>query len=354
MLGNVLIDKLRFSLKIDGSFNPKEVFQILENIMSQHFRENNYTLSYDKCYFRLTFTPTLYLTDVKAMENKPILNLDMIEENTLLDLLTQIHNVMRDNAVVTWIDLAKNIVTEEQTLNYIKAMSKRQFKYPYKKNECTSKCVNTSLILSSVKRMDEVDCRNKNRQIELYSKIEEIRSKTKTPFVDDIWLSNEEIEQVPESNYNRETGRLMFYGKGGLNDLNLLRCEQRYKYTKNISRITRCLTDSKNTTKLTLSILIDLLGKGELYNKLDEFYTNELKKYVFYNDIEPKPDIKLNKNEQMVLDKISELDTDINEFEFLFSEIGYKKQFKHTTKKILYNATEKYYTELYSKLRIKP
>ena len=111
----------------------------------------------------------------------------------------------------------------------------------------------------------------------------------------------------------------------------------------------------KNIYKLPkeYEFIIELLEKGELYSKLEEFYTNELRKYVFFDDIEKEQDIKLNKNEQMIVDKMLEHDDiDINTFEMLFFEIGYKNQFKYSTKKILYHTIGQYYQELYEKLNI--
>ena len=79
MFGNILIDKLRFSVKRD-EINAYEAQYKLNAIMSEHFRKDNYTANFDKRYFRLTFTPTLYLDSVEAMEGLPILNLEMISE----------------------------------------------------------------------------------------------------------------------------------------------------------------------------------------------------------------------------------------------------------------------------------
>ena len=355
MLGNILIDKIRFSVKRNDSFNPYDTLDRLNTIMSEHFRDKNYAILFDKSYFRLTFTPTLYLDSVEAMEGKPILNLDMINEKKFLALLKQIYDVLKDNAVVTWIDLTKNILTNFQTQLYVKAMSRRQFRYPYRINDTTSQCVNTSLTLSPVKRKDEINSRNTNRQMTLYDDVAEATSKTRIPFVDNVFLSEDEIAQIPEVNYDRETGRLWLNGIDSCSPLHLLRFEQRYKYTINIKRITHHLIDSKDADELTLPILIELLEKGELYSKLEEFYTNELRKYVFFDDIEKEQDIKLNKNEQMIVDKMLEYDDiDINTFEMLFFEIGYKNQFKYSTKKILYHAIGQYYQELYEKLNIIP
>ena len=105
--------------------------------------------------------------------------------------------------------------------------------------------------------------------------------------------------------------------------------------------------------ELTLPILIELLEQGTLYKKLDEFYTNELRKYVFFDDIEQLKDITLNKHEQMIVDEMLEYDDiDINTFAHLWEEIDYTSQFKYSTKKILYHTIGQYYKELYEKFGI--
>lgn len=350
MFGNILIDKLRFSVKCDEIFKPYTAQTKLNDIMSKHFREKNYTVNFDKCYFRVTFTPTLYLDNVIESEDKPILNLEMISEEKLLKLLRDIYTTLELDAIVTWIDLTKNILPTLPACRHIKALSRRQFKYPYKPNDCSSQGDNTSLILSPVKRNNDIKSRNKNRQISFYTKVDEINNKAKVPFVDNAHLSDDELAQIPEANYERETGRLWLNGK---NSLNILRCEQRYKYTSNIQRITRYLTGSKDEKQLTLSMLIELLEEGILYKKLDEFYTNELREYVFFDDIVQEKDVKLNKHEEIVKDILVEHDSvDVKIFQHLFEEIGYKNQFKYSTKKILYHTTGKYYEELYNKFHI--
>ena len=352
MFGNILIDKLRFSAKTNELMNPSEMMHNLNSIMSKHFRKENYTLNIDKLYLRLTFTPTLYLDDVKAMDGKPVLNFEMISENTLLHLLKQIHSILGDTAVVTWIDLNKGIITEEAVFKYINALEKQQFKYPYRKNECTSKAAVTSLILSPVKRYDnEVDTRNTAQQISFYDDVAEITSKTSTRFIDNVYLSDEEAKQVPEAHYDKRTNRLWL--KNGLSDLHILRCEQRYKYTKYIKKITHCLLGNKDVNELTLPILLELLDKKELYQKLDAFYTKTLKKHIFFNDIEQLKDITLNKHEQMIVDELLEYDNiDINSYAHLFREIGYTSPYKRSSKKILYHTIGQYYRELYCKLGI--
>lgn len=347
MFGNILIDKLRFSVKRDEICNPYNAQTKLNDIMSKHFRKNNYTVNFDKCYFRITFTPTLYLDNVSESEGKPILNLEMMSEEKLLKLLRDIYTALEEDAAVTWIDFTKNTLPTLPVFEHIKALSKRQFKYPYRVNDCTSQGSNTSLILSPVKRSKDIKSRNTNRQICFYTKVDEVNNKTKVPFVDNVYLSDDEIAQIPETNYERATGRLWLNGK---NSLNILRCEQRYKYTSNIQRITRYLTGSKDEKQLTLSLLIEQLEEGNLYKKLDEFYTNELSKYVFFDDILQEKNVKLNKHEEMVKDILVKYDNiDIKIFQHLFEEIEYKNQFKYSTKKVLYHITGKYYEELYNK-----
>lgn len=343
MFGNILIDKLRISKKVVQNFNCSEAKAQLDHIMSKHFKVTNYTINYSKTYFRVTFTPTLYLNNVKSDENKQILNLEMISEEILLELLTEIYKILGDSAVITWIDLTKNILIEESACKCIETISKWQVKYPYKKHLVTSRGNNTTLTLSPLTRKNLVNCKNPNRRITFYSKITELKSKSKIRFLDNVQLSQKEIKQLPEVNYQKETGRLY------LKDLNIVRCEQRYKFTNNIKKITQFLTGFKNDKKLTLPLLLNLLKRRELYNKLDKFYSRELRQYVFYDDVYAIKDIKLNKQESRIVEIVNKYNIDIAEFQHLFSDVGYKENFNRSAKKIFYHTRGEYYNKLYEK-----
>lgn len=350
MFGDILIDKLRISLKLNCEFNPYKAQELLDDIISKHFRKGNYTVNFDKSYFRVTFTPTLYLDDVMETEDKPILNIQMPETSKFLLLLKQIYKVLGRNAVITWIDITKDVLTLLDANEYIKALSKRKYKFHYNKSEYTSQTNCVTLTLSPRKRNDVVDCKIDNRKITFYSKVSQIKSKTKTRFIDNVSLSDEEKELFSEEEYKgiyiAETGRLY------IDNLKILRCEQRFKFSNNIKRITNILTGSKEMDKLTLALFIEYLENGELYKKLDEFYTNELRKHVFYDDINENMDIKLNKHEEITKDCLNKYDIDINDFQFLFEETGFKKQFAYSRKKVQYHTQGKYYKELFKKFKI--
>ncbi len=346
MFGNILIDKLRISKKVILGFDCSNAKAQLDLLMAQHFRPENYTVNYSKTYFRVTFTPTLYLDSVEDNENKPIHNLEMISEENLLELLIQIYEVLGNNAVITWIDLTKNILIEESAWNCIKAISKWKVKYPYRKHPITSKVTNTSLTLSPLTRKDLVNCKNPNRRITFYPKINEMKSKSKMRFLDNVHLSEEEIIQLPKDSYQKEAGRLF------LKDLNIVRCEQRYKFTVNIKKITQLLTGSKNSNKLDLPLLINLLKRGELYRKLDEFYSNELRQYIFYDEVHENKEVKLNRQESRIVEIVNKHNIDIAEYQHFFSDIGYKEHFNRSSKKIYYHTRGKYYNELYEKFKL--
>lgn len=333
-------------MKVTKGFNCNKAKSSLDLLMKKHFRENNYTVNYNKTYFRVTFTPTLYLDTVEDNDNKPIHNLEMIKEEDLLELFTRIYEVLGDSAIITWIDLTKNILLEESACKYIEAISKWKIKYPYRKHPVTSKVKNTTLTLSPLTRKNIVNCKNPNRKITFYPKIKELESKSKVRFLDNVWLSEEEIRQLPQNSYQKETGRLF------LKDLNIVRCEQRYKFTKNIKRITQAITDSEDGNELTLALLIELLERGELYSKLDEFYSNELREYVFYDNFDEDKEVKLNKQEDRIKDLVIKHDVDIADFQHLFYDIGYKDHFNRSTKKVYYHTRGAYYNELYEKFEI--
>lgn len=352
MLGKILIDKLRISISIHKLSEPRKVKEELDAIMSNHFRKENYTVNYDKSYFRVTFTPTLYLDDVIKNEDKPIFNLQMPENSMFLTLLQQIRAVLGDNATVTWIDIAKDIITCSEVTKYIQALSKLTPKYPYKKSEYISRGNLVTLTLSPHSKKNVTNCKNDNRKITYYSKTSEIRTKTKgkVRFIDNVILSDEEIELFSREEYKEmfDTENQRLY----LDKLNILRCEQRYKYTSNIKRIVHCLTNSKEKDKLTLQLLIKLLEENKLYRELDKFYTEEIRKYVFYIDISKEKDIKLNKHEKIVKDCINKYDIDITDFQYLFEDLGLKNKFAYFMKKLLYCIVGEYYNELYVKYKI--
>ncbi|OLA95016.1 MAG: hypothetical protein BHW64_00755 [Candidatus Melainabacteria bacterium LEY3_CP_29_8] len=323
MFGNILVDKLRISKKVILGFDCSKAKAQLDLILKKRFRPENYTVNYSKTYFRVTFTPTLYLDSVEDNENKPIHNLEMISEENLLELLIQIYEVLGNNAVITWIDLTKNILIEESALMCIEAISKWKVKYPYRKHPITSRVKNTTLTLSPLTRKDMVACKNPNRRITFYPKIRELESKSKMRFLDDVHLSEEEIRR-----------------------------EQRYKFTVNIKKITQLLTGSKNSSELTLSMLINLLTRGELYKKLDEFYSNELRQYIFYEDVHENKEVKLNRQESRIVEIVNKHNIDIAEYQYLFSDIGYKEHFNRSSKKVYYHTRGKYYNELYDKFKL--
>lgn len=322
--------------------------------MSKHFRNNNCTVNYDKRYIRVTFTPTLYLDEVMEEGEKyvPIFNMQMPEQQKFLLLLKQIYKVLGDDATITWIDITKNIITLSNAKEYIQTLFKCKPKYPYNKAEYTSRTNNVTLTLSPRKRKNVVNCKNSNRQIIFYSKIDEIKTKTngKARFIDNVRLSNVERAILSENNcenmYDTTKDRLYF------SNLNILRCEQRYRYSNNIKRIVYALTDSKNENKLNLQLFINLLENNELYGKLDKFYTNELRQYIFYHDINEDKDIKLNKYEKIVKDCVKEHDIDITNFQNLFEELGLKDKFIYSINKVLYHTIGNYYSELYKKYKI--
>ena len=94
------------------------------------------------------------------------------------------------------------------------------------------------------------------------------------------------------------------------------------------------------------------MGNDRLYAKLDEFYTEELRKYVFYHNINEDKDIKLNKHEEIVKDYVKEFDIDITDFQCLFEEAGLKDKFTYSMKKVLFHTISEYYRDLYRKYQI--
>ena len=344
MFGNILIDKLRISRPLSYAFNPNEAQEELYDFLSEHFHENNFTVNFDKSYFRVTFTPTLYQKEI--VEDKPIFNMEMMDSQDLLMLLQKIHNVLGDKAVITWIDIVKNLLTSKKATEYIKAFSKYKVKYPYKSDICTSQVIKSTLTFGTQTRSNKRDCKKGERQISLYDKVGEIVRKTKGKFrfIDDVHLTNEELEQLPEGCY--QNNQLFF------KDLNILRVEQRYKYSRQIKRIADYLTNSTVTDKLSLPILIELLENKTLYQKLDEFYTDELRTYIFYDNVNAVKDIPISKHQQMIIDLAKEYGINLLDYQALYSEVGCKEKFDNLMKIVQPKVRDSYYEELYNKLQI--
>ena len=348
MFGNILIDKLRISRRMDNAFEPFKfkVQEELKAVFSKHFRTENFDVEFDKSYFRVTFTPTLYQDEIIEGNKKPIFNMEMMDSNDLADLLMIVYKALGDEAVVTWIDLTKNILVNEKSAEYIKALSKYKVKYPYKLDECTSQTAKRTVTFGTQTRENKPDCKKGERQISFYDKSTEIKSKTKSAyrFIDDVCLTNEELEQLPEGSY--EDGKL-FFGQ-----LNILRAEQKYKYTRQIKRITHYLTGSTNNDKLTLPILITMLNSNALLDELDKFYTDELRIYIFYDDIKSVKDIRITKHQQMIIDLAKEYGINLLDYQALYSEVGCKEKFDNLMKIVQPKVRDSYYEELYNKLQI--
>lgn len=346
MFGNILIDKLRISRKIDSEFNPRKVQESLNELAISHFRAEHFSVNYDKCYFRVTLTPTLYLSNKLANEGKPIYNMEMIEESILVSVLEKVYSALGDEAVVTWIDITKNIFVKDKVSNYIESLSRIKAKYPYKKHNCTSKTVVKTAIFGTLKRMNGTDCVKDVRQITFYDKVAEILEKTrqKSRFIDNVNLTENEIAQLPKEAYQLEYKRLF------LRDLNILRIEHRLKYTNNIKRLTWFLCGSKAEDKLKLPLLINLLKKKELYLKLDAYFTSELKNYIFFENTEELKLETLSSNESMLVDLTLKHDINLNNWLSVFENVTSKDVRNSFVKKMQPHLIGECYIELYKKL----
>jgi len=346
MFGNILIDKLRISRKIDSNFNPRKVQESLNKLTNSHFRAEHFSVNYDKCYFRVTLTPTLYMSDKLANEGKPIYNMEMIAESTLVSVLEKVYDILGDEAVVTWIDITKNILVKDKASNYIESLSRINAKYPYKKHNCTSKTVVKTAIFGTLKRTNGTDCVKDVRQITFYDKVAEILEKTrqKSRFIDNVNLTKNEIAQLPKEAYQKEHNRLF------LRDLNILRIEHRLKYTNNIKRLTWFLCGSKVEDKLKLPLLINLLKKKELYSKLDAYFTSELKNYIFFEKADELKVETLSANENMLVGLIIKHDINLNNWLSVFEDVTSKDVRNNFIKKMQPHLIGKCYIELYKKL----
>lgn len=112
------------------------------------------------------------------------------------------------------------------------------------------------------------------------------------------------------------------------------------------------MTGSKKSKELILPLLIEYLKRKELYQKLNEFYTKELRDYIFYLEINEDKEVKLNKQEKRIVALIKKYDIDISDYQQLFYDIGYNEHFNRFARKIHSCTTGEYYKTLYIKFGI--
>ncbi len=349
MVGNslfetILIDKLQINideLGIDDNFLDN-----IRNVLSTHYPTRAYTIKVSRGYFSLTFTPTRYFKNTFEQEATDT-NLQIPTEQELYDLFVKLGFYDLDEEVlqearIPKIHLTKNFYTKNTPPKYIEHLSTRSYKRlkPIQRN---SNSTNSSLILAPLKKNTIKQDIIGDKKILFYDKVQELLDKASLKQVALKYpLSDDEISLLPKNAYNAETKEL------NLNNLHILRCELQYKYTK-LKGIANILSN-KTEDNISLYIFCELLKENQLYKLLDEAYTQELLKNIFYN--KPSGNYnELNNYEKLLAELISRSDNDfLICLMHILQENNYLDSYKQVLRKIQKTKSNNYYDELYNKL----
>ena len=275
MLGNILIDKIKISFRLQGvsADEAKRLEVHVKSVLGEHYAENAYSVSINKCFTKLNFwfTPTRYFDDMNCYLQYTDTNLETPPECKLKELFNAI---LSDKTLVkalpeckiTVLDLTKNFITLRKPYYYLMAIAGRQYQHGYKvlQQDCGyySKTVTITHLMRNTCEKDSVG----DDELKFYDKVRELLNKHVYKVTLKEALSSEDKKQFTLKNYNALTKTLL------LDNLNILRLEWHFK-SKKMYKISRILKFKNADKGLFLKDFIDLLNSGTLYNSLDEFYT---------------------------------------------------------------------------------
>lgn len=352
MLGNILIDTIRINMPVSEP-PTKGTTLFLRKVLSKYFSDKAFHISVSRNELKITLTPTrfipistdYYFTDV---------NLEMPSEDRLFNLLNELgcykseNRMLINNCRIVKLHLTKNLITKEPVYEYVDSLSKRTYKR-MKANVIQSNETNRTLSIATPKRDRKVKNTKGDRQFVLYDKSQQLKNRAgfkyvilKTP------LSKEEIQLVSLKNYNEETGFLK------ISELNFARFELQYATSSKLNKLSKFITRRKNDTKLNLRTLLNLLQERKLFSTLEQFYTNELREYIFFDTplVEIEPATRWNGIFQELINE-----ADVKSMIALYAEcttdsINNKGNFITAVKKAQKVSSDKLYAELYRKLGI--
>lgn len=347
--GNILIDKIRITFPIATltalMHTAKSYIEEAREILEQYYPRSAYSVSKSRGEIKITITPTRF----KPAHNFTFTdtNLEMPSENWLLNLLLELgfkNRMFGETARIVLIHLTKNVVVNKPVHWYIKLLSSYPFARGYKPAYIYSSEDNATLSLATQKHNTEKADTNGDRMIIFYDKVRELLDKTSLKSIEvKEPLTDEDIAVLKshEVYYNRRFRRL------DLDNLNLLRCEQQYKYREKIKPLARFLNDNTNDV-LTVNTLIELLKKESLYTKLNSFYIQQLKKIIFYNEPNTKQVQPLDNYQRSFFDLVQK--ADITELKLIYKVCGLTDNFNLWMKKFYKSKMNDLYAELYRKL----
>ena len=355
MFGEILVDKIRINIPvhilIQKKININSFQRWIKVILSKYFFKGAFNVTLSRNQVKITLTPTRFkpISDYTYTD----VNLEMPSETWLYDLLMKLGCFKSENrriveaCKVVKLHLTKNLITEHPVITYIDSLSNRTYKR-MKANIIESNETNRTLSIATPKRDRKVKNTNGDRQFILYDKSQQLKDKAGFEYVIlKAPLSEEEKRLIPLKYYSEQTGYLR------ISKLNIARLELQYANSSKLKKLSQFIT-CKEDTGLQLCTLLDLLEEGNLYSKLEQFYTEELREYIFFNvpQNEPQPATRWN-------GLFSELinNADIKSMIALYSEcttekLNNKGNFMTAVKEAQKTASDDLYAELYQKLGI--
>ena len=355
MFGEILVDKIRINIPvyilIQENIDINSFQRRIKVILSKYFFKGAFNVTLSRNQVKITLTPTRFkpISDYTYTD----VNLEMPSETWLYDLLMKLGCFKSENrriveaCKVVKLHLTKNLITEHPVITYIDSLSNRTYKR-MKANIIESNETNRTLSIATPKRDRKVKNTNGDRQFILYDKSQQLKDKAGFEYVIlKAPLSEEEKRLIPLKYYSEQTGYLR------ISKLNIARLELQYANSSKLKKLSQFIT-CKEDTGLQLCTLLDLLEEGNLYSKLEQFYTEELIEYIFFNvpQNEPQPATRWN-------GLFSELinNADIKSMIALYSEcttekLNNKGNFMTAVKEAQKTASDDLYAELYNKLGI--
>ena len=347
--GNILIDKIRITFPADAvlelGYTEVDYIETTRETLEKYYPKNAYSVGKSRGEIKITLTSTRF----KPSHNFAYtdVNIEMPSEKWLLNLFLKLgfkNRRLGETARIVRFHLTKNVIVNKPVPFYKKFLSDYPFASRYKPAFVYSNEDNSTLRIATQKRNKEKEDINGDRMIIFYDKVQELRDKAN---LDRITLkeplTDEEISILEACGgcYNRRLRELY------LDNLNLLRCEQQYKYKEKIKPLAWFLNGDTDDI-LTVGVLIDLLKEETLYKKLNSFYTQQLQKIIFYNEPNAKGVKRLNSYQRSFFDLIQE--ADITELKLIYKACGLVDKFEKNLKKFFECNADDLYAELYQKL----
>lgn len=294
MLNDLLIDKIRFAAVINENIldvEKKNLFKIkarLENTLKNYFPKDAFRVYKIYKQFFIEFNPTKFDWLGSRRENGN--NLQMIPEEVLKELLDKLRPTIEEilpleRFNVVEINLTKNFQVENKAQDYLdmllntspkgvhpvlfKSKSGQSVYFSYLKRDNKDKEYTGYNIIKFYDKIAELECKTGGN-------LSNIRLREK--------LSDAEKE-IFEDKYNKSSNSINLEGT------NLLRVEITYKRSQNLKKIANFFVkniggsiNKPNPKNLSLNVVFDLLERNIFYSGLEQFYREELKKKIFYNN----------------------------------------------------------------------